>query len=164
MGERAQKPPKRPFHGCCITTKFLKICNLTTSNATLMKLPTILYIHETFNLAETWEVNYMAQKGVNEKPLKMSQKISFLAQFSLILQNRIQTAKCLMHCFVLHHCLKFQTILIKPFLNKPTRSSLKQYFLLVRKLLKDENLHDTCTIQLVASRCTTSQSMYLGIY
>ena len=80
--EGAETPQKGPFHGCCIATKTLKICNLTTSNATLMKLPIIMYFHETFNLAETSEVNYRVLKGVYEKPLKMSQKINFLAQFS----------------------------------------------------------------------------------
>ena len=32
--------------------KHLKICNLTTTIATLMKLATIIYLHKTFNLAE----------------------------------------------------------------------------------------------------------------
>ena len=59
--ERVQKPPKKgPFHGCCNATKTLKICDLTTTNAALMKLATIMYIHETFNLAETLEVNHRA--------------------------------------------------------------------------------------------------------
>ena len=49
------------FHGSWIGTRTLKICNLTTSNATLTKLPSIMYIHES----------------VNEKPLKMNQKIKF---------------------------------------------------------------------------------------
>ena len=52
--EGAETSQKGPFHGCCIAAKALKICNLTASNAALMKLPTIMYIHDTFNLAETW--------------------------------------------------------------------------------------------------------------
>ena len=37
----------------------LKIYNLTTTNATLVKLTTIMYLHRTFNLAEGWGVTYM---------------------------------------------------------------------------------------------------------
>ena len=64
-----------------------------------------------------------------------------------------------MHSFVLHHCSKFQTILITfqgVTFKKPPRSTVKWYFLLVRKLLKEKtremyvrcelNLHDICTI------------------
>ena len=59
--------------------KILKIYNLTIANATLMKLTTIMYLHKTFNLAEDWGVTYRASEGVNQKPLKMTQKINFLA-------------------------------------------------------------------------------------
>ena len=59
--------------------KHLKIYNLTTTNATLMKLTMIMYLHKRFNVAEDWGVNHGAQEGVNQKPLKMSQKINFLA-------------------------------------------------------------------------------------
>ena len=59
--------------------KILKIYNLTIANATLMKLTTIMYLHKTFNLTEDWGVTYRASEGVNQKPLKMSQKINFLA-------------------------------------------------------------------------------------
>ena len=61
--------------------KHLKIYNLTTTNATLMKLATIMYLHKMFNLTKDWGVTRMAQTGVNQKPLKMNQKIGFLAQF-----------------------------------------------------------------------------------
>ena len=54
----AENPQKGPFHGCCIAMKTLKICNLTTSKAKLMNIPTIVYIHEKFNFTETWGVNY----------------------------------------------------------------------------------------------------------
>ena len=59
--------------------KHLKIYNLTTTNATLMKLTTIMYLHKTFNLAEDWRVTHSTLEGVNQKPLKMSQKNNFLA-------------------------------------------------------------------------------------
>ena len=57
-GERAQKPPKRGhFMDAALPRKHLKIYNLTTTNATLMKLTTIMYLHKT----------HRAQEGVNQK-------------------------------------------------------------------------------------------------
>ena len=54
-GERAQKPPKRGyFMGAASPQKYLKICTLTTTNATLKKLTTIMYLQKMFNLAEDW--------------------------------------------------------------------------------------------------------------
>ena len=38
--------------------KHLKIYNLTTTTATLMKITTIIYLHKTFNLAEDWRVTH----------------------------------------------------------------------------------------------------------
>ena len=58
--------------------KHLKIYNLTTANATLMKLTMVMYLHKTFNVAEDWDITHGALEGVNQKPLKMSQKINFL--------------------------------------------------------------------------------------
>ena len=34
--------------------KHLKIYNLVNTNAALIKLTTIVYLHRTFNLAENW--------------------------------------------------------------------------------------------------------------
>ena len=52
-GEKAQKPPKRGhFMDAASPRKHLKIYNLTTANATLMKLTTIMYLYKMFNLAE----------------------------------------------------------------------------------------------------------------
>ena len=59
--------------------KHLKIHNLTITNATLMKLTTFMYLHKTFNLAEDWRVTHRMQESVNQKSLKMSQKINLLA-------------------------------------------------------------------------------------
>ena len=59
--------------------KHLEIYNLTTANATLIKLSTITYLHKTFNLAENWDANHSASEEVNQKPLKMSHRINFLA-------------------------------------------------------------------------------------
>ena len=49
-GERAQTP--RNFMEVASPRKHLKIYNLTTTNATLMKLSIIMYLHMTFNVAE----------------------------------------------------------------------------------------------------------------
>ena len=40
--------------------KHLKIYNLTTTNATLIKLTMIMYRHKTLNLAEDWGVTHKA--------------------------------------------------------------------------------------------------------
>ena len=49
---------KGPFYGCGIHIKNFKIFNLTTTNAILMKLTTIMYLDKTFNLAENCDVNH----------------------------------------------------------------------------------------------------------
>ena len=79
-GERAQKPPPASLPPQKVSfSKCLKIYNLTTTNATLMKLTTIMYLHKMFNLAEDWGITHRAKEGVNHKPLKIIQKINFLA-------------------------------------------------------------------------------------
>ena len=60
-GEKAQKPPKGGhFMDAASQRKHLKIYNLTTANATLMKHTTIMYLHNMFNLAEDWVVTHRA--------------------------------------------------------------------------------------------------------
>ena len=59
--------------------KHLKVYKLKIINATLMELTTIMYLHKTFNLSEDWGATHRAKEGINQKPLKMSQKINFLA-------------------------------------------------------------------------------------
>ena len=60
-GERAQKLPKRVyFMDAASPRKYLKIYNLTTTNAALMKLAIIMYLHKTFNLAEDWGITRWA--------------------------------------------------------------------------------------------------------
>ena len=60
-GERAQKPPKKGyFMDAASPRKHLKIYNLTTTNATVMKLNIIMCLHKTFNLAENWGVTHRA--------------------------------------------------------------------------------------------------------
>ena len=48
--------------------KHLKIHNLTTTNATLMKLTTIMYLHKTFNLAKDWGVRRRKPKTSQNEP------------------------------------------------------------------------------------------------
>ena len=43
-----------------MATKHLKIYNLATTNATLMELTMIMYLHKTFDLTEDWGVNHRA--------------------------------------------------------------------------------------------------------
>ena len=83
-GVRAQRPlppssTKSHFMDAALPEKHLKIYNLTTTNAILMKLTTIMYLHETFHSAKNWGVSHRVWEGVNRKSLKKSQKISFLA-------------------------------------------------------------------------------------
>ena len=59
--KRAQKPHKSGhFKDAALPQKHLKIYNLTTTNATLMKPTTIIYLHKTFNLAKDWSVIHRA--------------------------------------------------------------------------------------------------------
>ena len=52
-GERAKKPPKRAhFMAAALLRNNLKIYNFGTINAILMKLTTIMYVHETFHLGK----------------------------------------------------------------------------------------------------------------
>ena len=48
---------KQPVMVVFAATKNLKIHNLATTNAILMKLNTIMYLHETFHLVKDWSVN-----------------------------------------------------------------------------------------------------------
>ena len=60
-GERAQKSPKRyHFMDAALPRKHLKLYNLTTTNATLMNLTAIMYLHKVFNLAKDWGVTRRA--------------------------------------------------------------------------------------------------------
>ena len=54
--------------------KHLKIYNLTTTNATPMKLTTIMYLHKLFSLAEDWGINVFY---VTSKALFVLKKIKF---------------------------------------------------------------------------------------
>ena len=80
-GIRAQKATKRGhFMDAESIQKILKIFELTTTYAILMKLTTDIYLNKFFHLAESW-CNSYGVESANKKTLKMSHKISFLAQF-----------------------------------------------------------------------------------
>ena len=57
--------------------KHLKNYNLRTTNATKMKLGTIMYLHETFRLTEYLGITFRAWQGVAKKPPKKTQKLGF---------------------------------------------------------------------------------------
>ena len=60
-GERAQKSPKSShFMDAASPRKHLKLYNLTTTNATLMNLTAIMYLHKVFNLAKDWGATHRA--------------------------------------------------------------------------------------------------------
>ena len=57
----AHKSPKSGhFMDAALPQKYLKIYNLTTTNATLIKLTTIMYLQKTFNLEEDLGVTHRA--------------------------------------------------------------------------------------------------------
>ena len=77
--QRLNKPGKGHIMGAKLVSKTLKIFNLTTTNATLMKLTTIVCI---FIIPLVWEklgIRHRVLKGMNKRLHRMSQKISFLA-------------------------------------------------------------------------------------
>ena len=60
-GVRAEKKPQKgPFRGCIIGMNNFEIFNLTTSNAMLVKLNTIVYLDKTFPLAKNCGVTRRA--------------------------------------------------------------------------------------------------------
>ena len=85
----------------------LKIYNLTTTNAVLLKLTMILYLRKTFHLTNRIGCKKIGrQRAETKKPLRMSQKISF---FKGIFQATVKTVIYMMHYLILHYQLKFCT-------------------------------------------------------
>ena len=116
-----------------LTQKHLKIYNLTKTNATLMKLTTIIYLHKAFNLAKDWGVTQKVLKDINQTS-KNEPENWFLGSISGVFKNKIKIVTCLMHYVALPYWSKCQTNLtIFQWLTskKLPRSSLKLYFLLV---------------------------------
>ena len=60
-GVMAKKPPRSSLRSNFqLLQKHLKIYNLATTNAILMKLTTMVYPYETFLLAKNWGVTHWA--------------------------------------------------------------------------------------------------------
>ena len=85
------------------TQKTLKNFNFATTYAILMKLPIDIYLNKTFHLAKSWEVTPRVQEDVNKKTLKMSHKISFMAQFRPFLNTSIKAVAYLVHHLTCHY-------------------------------------------------------------
>ena len=80
-GVRAQKPPKKGhFMDAASVWKTLKILNLTTTNAILMKLITVIYLHENVNRKA-----FRAREAWQKSLMKMGHKIVFLLYFQHLL-------------------------------------------------------------------------------
>ena len=62
-----------------------------------------MYLHEAVNLPQNWGVSQKAQEGVNQKPLKMCQKISFLAEFPPFLNNTMKSVTFMIHMIHISH-------------------------------------------------------------
>ena len=60
-GEKVQKSPESSHLMDAVSPrKHLKLYNLTTTNAALMNLTAIMYLHKVFNLAKDWSVTRRA--------------------------------------------------------------------------------------------------------
>ena len=130
LGEvRTQKTLKKVhFMDAESVRKALKVFNLTTTNAILMKLTTKMYLNKVFHFPKPWGVNNRAQKGINEKPVKMSQKRVFGPILDHFCNTTIKIVAYLMPYSTLHHWLIFQTILATSggiMAKTPPKSSLK---------------------------------------
>ena len=67
-----------------LVPKTLKTFNLKTTNAMLIKLITIMYLHDISNSTKIYGVTHRAQESENHKTLRMSQKFRV---FTLISTN-----------------------------------------------------------------------------
>ena len=57
--------------------KYLKIHNLATKNAIVMKLTRIMDLHETFHLAQNWGLTHRGQVGTVKKKKKVTKFTNF---------------------------------------------------------------------------------------
>ena len=81
-GVRAQKITKMGhFMDTEPTQNTLKIFDVTTTYAIVMKLTTDIYLNNGVHLVKSWGLSHRVYKVVNKKTLKMSQKINFFDHF-----------------------------------------------------------------------------------
>ena len=76
MAKKSRKSTQKWYF--LLVGKHSKIYNLATTNAILMRLTTIMYLHETFHFVKNWGVTHSAWEGVVQKHLKTIHKIKFL--------------------------------------------------------------------------------------
>ena len=91
------------FMDALLPRKHLKIYNLRTTNATKMKLDTIVHVHNTFHLTKDLSVSYRKWQGVVGKTLKKAQKIGFLGPFLAIFSNITRPLTYAILCLALHY-------------------------------------------------------------
>ena len=94
---------------------------------------------------KNWGGTRRASEGVEQKPLEMTPKMGFLAQFWPILYSRILTVKYLMHFITFYYWWKFETnktIFWGVMSIKPPRSSLKQYFFAAKRIFQISKLQN----------------------
>ena len=63
------------------TQNTLKIFDVTTTYAIVMKLTTDIYLNNVVHLVKSWGLSHRIYKVVNKKTLKMTQKINFFDHF-----------------------------------------------------------------------------------
>ena len=159
-GERDKKHAKRAdFMAVASPRKHLKIYNSGTRNAILMKFTKIMYHHKTFHLEKDWGVNHRAYEGVVKKPLKKSQKIVFsllFLEFSGLYQKQYHISYFALHCITGPNFKNNPTAFGGVISKKPSTSSLKSTFVVLRKHLK---IHNVATTNAILMKLTTI--MYL---
>ena len=86
-----------------LVRKNLKTFNLKTTNAMLIKLITIMYLHDISNSTKIYGVTHRAQESENHKTLRMSQKFRVFTLISTNFWTTLKTATHIMHYFALHY-------------------------------------------------------------
>ena len=123
-GVMAKKPTRSSLKSnFLLLRKHLKIDNLATTNATPMKLTTIIYRHETFYLAKNCGVTHGAWKTSEREP-----ENQFFGLISWNFRTVSKTIIYVMRYIALHYCSIFQknlTAFRGVMARKPPRSSLQ---------------------------------------
>ena len=152
----SQKPPKSsPKCPFLLVRETLEIYNLRTTNARIMKLARIVYLHESFHLTKDLGVAQEGSGGVAGKPLKKCPKMGFFGSIFRIFKIISKTVTYLILCIALHRWWKFGTNPTRFGLvmsQKPPKSSPKCPFFLLRENLKIYNLRTTNALNVKLTR------------
>ena len=90
-GVMAKKPTRSSLKfNFLLPRKYLKIDNLATTNATPIKLTTIMYLHQTFHLAKNQGIPHRVQEGVNEKASEKEPGNQFFGLISWSFQDYVK--------------------------------------------------------------------------